>query len=292
MNVDKKPPLVISINGGLGNQLFMLFAGISKAIDEKREFVIHPHLNKRKYYFDDFYPWLSKFQLVHHYKNLNIQDCYNERLYEYVPIPDDYDLINGYFQSEKYFIHNYEMLRKMFNIDDFQNESKYNFNDTNNNIGIHFRLGDFLHKGHYTYHGILKMDYYINSLKYLKENLGDKYFYNYNFFVFGEKENDNMITENLKEINSKFENKLKFIKIYDYNSNLKDYEELILMSNCNHFIIANSTFSWWGAYLCKNKNKIVLCPHRSKFFSTETLKTKNLKDLYPSSFVEINYNDE
>jgi Glycosyl transferase family 11 len=289
MDIQNKHPLVITINGGLGNQLFMLFAGISKAIDEKRGFVIHPHINKRNYYFEDFYPWLSKYLLIDHYKNLNIQNCYEEKLYEYVPIPDNYDLIQGYFQSEKYFIHNYETLKEMFKINEYQNETNYRFNDTNNNICIHFRLGDYLHVNHFSYHGILKMDYYINSLKYLKEKLGDKYFYTYNFLVFGEKENDDMITENLKVINSNFENKLNFIKIYDYNSNLKDYEELILMSNCNHFIIANSTFSWWGAYLSTYKNKIILCPHISKFFSEETLKTKNLKDLYPNNFIQIDY---
>jgi Glycosyl transferase family 11 len=289
MDIQNKPPLVITINGGLGNQLFMLFAGISKAIDEKRGFVIHPHINKRNYYFEDFYPWLSKYLLIDHYKNLNIQKCYEEKLYEYVPIPDNYDLIQGYFQTEKYFVHNYETLRKMFKINEYQNESNYRFNDTNNNICIHFRLGDFLHPNHFSFNRILKMDYYINSLNYLKEKLGDKYFYTYNFLVFGEKENDDMITENLKVINSNFENKLNFIKIYDYNSNLKDYEELILMSNCNHFIIANSTFSWWGAYLSTYKNRIILCPHISKFFSDETLKTKNLKDLYPNNFIQIDY---
>lgn len=272
--------LVIHINGGAGNQLFMLFAGISKAIDEKRDFLIfaNPRNNRINFCNYDFYSYLSQ-HIITHVNKYQLR-CYTEpSIIFYNKIPDDYDLIEGYFQSEKYFIHNYEILREMFKIDDFQN--KYQFKNKNN-IAIHLRLGDNC-KPHLL---VLSSNYYIDALNTLKEKIGDNDFYNYNFIVFSEKEDDDIITKQINEINSKFENKLNLIKIYEYsNNNLNDYEELILMSNCDHFIIANSTYSWWGSYLCKNKNKIIICP----FNCAMTLQDENFNrpDFYPDNYIQI-----
>jgi len=168
----------------------------------------------------------------------------------------------------------------MFKIDDFQN--KYQFKNKNN-IALHLRLGDYYKAGLL----VLSSNYYIDSLNILKEKLGDNDFYNYNFIVFSEKEDDDIITKKINEINSNFENKLNMIKVYDcYNDNiLNDFEELILMSNCDHFIIANSTYSWWGSYLSKNKNKIIICP----FNSPMTLQDENFNrpDYYPDNYIQI-----
>jgi hypothetical protein len=272
-------PLIIHINAGLGNQLFMLFAGISKAIDEKRDFLIYPNSdNNRIFYFNSFYSWLSQ-RVINHVNKYELR-CYIEpSILIYNKIPDNLDFIEwGYFQTEKYFIHNYEILREMFKIDDFQN--KYQFKNKNN-IAIHLRLGDNC-KPHLL---VLSSNYYIDALNILKEKLGENDFYNYNFIVFSEKEDDDIITKQINEINSNFENKLNMIKVYDYDNNLNEYEELILMSNCDHFIIANSTYSWWGSYLCKNKNKIVICP----FNSVMTLQDENFNrpDYYPDNYIQI-----
>ena len=272
-------PLIIHINAGLGNQLFMLFAGISKAIDENRKFLIYPNSgNNRNFYFNNFYSWLSQHVITH--VNKYELKCYVDpsNLF-YNKIPDNYDFIEwGYFQSEKYFIHNYETLREMFKIDEFQN--KYQLKNKNN-IAIHFRLGDY-YKNNLC---VLSSNYYIDALNILKQKLGNNDFYNYNFIVFGEKEDNLIITEKINEINSKFENKLNFIKIYDCDNNLNEYEELILMSNCDHFIMANSTFSWWSAYLCRNKNKIIICP----FNSSMVLENEfyNRPDFYPNNYIQI-----
>ncbi len=270
-------PLIIHINAGLGNQLFMLFAGISKAIDEKRIFLIYPNSdNTRNFYFNNFYSWLSSHIItdIHKYQ----LTCYNESSFHFNKIPDNYDFISSYFQSEKYFVHNYEILREMFKIDDFQN--KYQFKNKNN-IALHLRLGDYYKAGLL----VLSSNYYVDALNILKEKLGDNDFYNYNFIVFGEKEDNLIITEKINQINSNFENKLNMIKIYDcYNDNiLNDFEELILMSNCDHFIMSNSTYSWWGSYLCKNKNKIVICPSQS----FHSLNDVDRRDHYPDNYIQI-----
>jgi hypothetical protein len=66
--------------------------------------------------------------------------------------------------------------------------------------------------------------------------------------------------------------------MYISNPEIKDYEELILMSSCSHNIIANSTFSWWGAYLNKNPNKIIISP---------TKWTKFQNDIVPKDWIQI-----
>ncbi len=102
-------PLIIHVNAGTGNQLFMLFAGISKAIDEKRDFLIYPNSdNNRIFYFNSFYSWLSP-RVITHVNKYQLR-CYTEpSILFYNKIPDNLDYIQGYFQSEKYFVHNYEI---------------------------------------------------------------------------------------------------------------------------------------------------------------------------------------
>ena len=60
--------------------------------------------------------------------------------------------------------------------------------------------------------------------------------------------------------------------------------DLLIMSKCSDFIIANSTFSWWGAWLCDNKDKVVICP--SIWFGVNN-QDKDIKDLYPEEWTVL-----
>jgi len=272
--------LCIVLDAGLGNQLFMLFTAISKAIDEKRDFSIYPVYNTyRQFYFTNFLK--SLIFKVNPNPIINQNDVYEEPFFHYNEIPNNKKLIKGYFQSPKYFHHNRDKIIDILKITPYLNKFKPN----KKTIAIHFRFGDSsFNQGN---HIILKTFYYINSINklinLLKENNED--YNDYDFVIFSEKNNNDIIDDFIDEIYSKIDYKINFIKFYELFPNIKDYEELGYMSNCNHFIIANSTYSWFGAYLCNNPNKIVICP--TSWFGPK-LAHYNIKDLYMDNWIKIN----
>jgi len=276
-------PLIISLNGGLGNQLFMLAAGISKAIDENRNYLIYLENNKRPFYFNNIFNHLyNKIIQYIDINNIDINQIYNEKYFNYIPIPDNSIIIKGYFQSEKYFKHNYNKINNELNLNFYKN--KYNINLKS--IAIHFRLGDYLELTHF--HRIISFVYYLKAIKYLQEKLSD--FDEYTFIIFGEKDNDNIINNYISQLNHNLEKPLNYIKIYDrYPSNNDDYIEFFYMSNCNHIIMANSTFSWFASYINDNPNKIIIHPSRNKWFAETVNDNYNFKDLFPDNWIEIDY---
>lgn len=92
--------------------------------------------------------------------------------------------------------------------------------------------------------GLLPLEYYTKAIQYLKQHVVD-----YTVFVFS----DDLLWS--KE-NLKFDGSIVFVDADE------DFLELDLMSRCHHNIIANSTFSWWGAYLNRNPLKIVIAPQK------------------------------
>jgi len=285
MELDKKKPLIISINGGLGNQLFMLFAGISKAIDENRDYLIYLEKNNRIFYFDSFLNHL--YPKVVNYNNINIEinNIYDDNItnFKFSPIPDNVDMIKGYYQFYKYFDNNKQQIIQELNLNETKNKYRLNFRA----IAIHFRLGDYLHLTHC--HNVLSFIYYIKAINYLLDNLND--FDEYKFLIFAEKENDNIINEYIYNINHNLNKPINFIKIYDIYPDATDYEEFFYMSNCQHFIIANSTFSWFGAYLCNNQDKIIIHPSQKKWFASNNPIGKNneLDDLFFDDWIEFDF---
>jgi hypothetical protein len=267
MNFEKQG---IIINSGLGNQLFMLFAGISKALDEKKTITIYLEHNNRKYYFNNFLKTLNKY-VSYNVDNIVYSKIYNEPYFYYNKIPENAEIIKGYYQSEKYFSHNYDKIIDMLEIRNMQEKNKLLFKS----IAIHFRIGDYLSL--LDNHNILQPLYYFNAINELSSKININ---EYTFVIFSEKSNDEYINKYIEILNLP----IKFIKIYDIMPNLTDYEEFLYMSNCEHFIIANSTFSWWGAYLSNNKNKIVICPN--EWFGPK-LKNNNLSDLFPEKWIKI-----
>lgn len=143
-------------------------------------------------------------------------------------------------------------------------EIKKWFGNDNPTVSIHVRRGDYLHLNHSFC--ILDHDYY---LKAIVDNFTPVK--NYNFIVFS---ND---IEYTKEMFSG--DNVYFVDPAGGEKVCSDSEkeDLALLSACDHHIIANSSYSWWGAYLCKNKNKKIVCP------------TNHLMSYHPSSWINGRY---
>ncbi len=271
--------IYIELMGGLGNQLFQIFTGISYSLDNKIAFKINnnkpdkvsplDNISKRPTYWDNFLINLSNFT----YNNsLNLPIYREEVFFKYSKIPyitQDFKLY-GYYQSYKYFENNYENITKLIGLEERKQiiKKKYtNYFENKKPISLHFRIGDYVKN--LAMHPVLPINYYIKSINFLKDKIINIENNNY-ILIFGELNDKEKIEEHIKIIYKEFPN--LEILICDYN--IEDYEQMLLMSLCQHNIIANSSFSWWGAYF-NNNNKIICYPNLWNGSTNET------HDLFP-----------
>jgi hypothetical protein len=186
-------------------------------------------------------------------------------------------LLVGYFQSPKYFNNYKETIYKLLKIDlkksTVKNKTSIDFNETTY-ISAHFRFGDF--KKYPNIYTLLTETYYNNALNNILKENGLK---EYNVLYFCENDSVNEVNEIIVSLKNDFPQ----INFNRADPQFEDWEQMLLMSLCQHNIIANSTFSWWGAYLNLNQEKIVCYP--SQWFSTET--NKDTSDLFLEEWKQI-----
>ena len=278
--------ITVSLMGGLGNQLFMIFTIIAYGIENKVKFVLPRNkLDKtshngdlRPTYWDSFLKRLTPFLE----SKQNNYPVYRELQHHYKEIPkninQDFKLF-GYFQSYKYFENYKKQIFNIIGIENLQNKikDKYKiyFKNNNNEIcSIHFRIGDYKTIEHA--HPILKLDYYKNSIKYMLENNNTIN----EILCFGQEKDELELLYNIEKLQLEFP-QLSF-NLCDFN--IEDWEQMLLMSCCHHNIIANSSFSWWGAYFNDNPEKIVCYP---KVWFGPKLENKKTKDMFPLNWKKI-----
>ena len=172
-------------------------------------------------------------------------------------------MLSGYFQSEKYFRKYKEDIKNLIkteSTDEFK--AKYNF-DINSTVIIHARRTDYIE--HANFHGPLKINYYINSIKLMKEKLNkDKL----TFLLISDDNNFlKYLQENISDLRGS-------IIIND-----NDINTFQLMYQMKYFIIANSSFSWWGAWLAPHE--IVIAP--KNWFGE--MGPKDTEDIYLDSWL-------
>jgi hypothetical protein len=279
--------------GGLGNQLFQIFATISCAMDSNTKFFFF-NMEKlgdgnactiRPTYWNNFLARMKIFlkPILHSLPEMNI---IRENGFHYTKLPinkinsENKDIIlYGYFQSYKYFENNYNNIYNIIGVERLIHKllKKMYINKSffNNTISMHFRLGDY--KNLQDYHPIAKYEYYKNSLQYIQDLNKDKPFC---IMYFCENKDIDEVNYIISQLNQEYMNYTFFRADY----NLQDWEQVLLMSCCENNIIANSTFSWWGAYFNTNNNKIVCYP--DKWFGPK-LNTQLTVDLCPPEWIKI-----
>ena len=278
--------IYIEIMGGLGNQLFQIFCGIAYSFENRIPFKINnmkfdlvsplDNISKRPTYWTSLLSNLSSFTYQQH---LQIPTYIEKTHFKFTKIPyitQDFKL-HGYYQSYKYFDAQYANICKMIYLNNHKVEiakkHKSLFEYVKKPISIHFRIGDYVKNQ--AMHPILSTSYYINCINYLKSQIPD-FEENYYLLVFGELCDNEKIMYAIENI--KAQHNIE-IMLCDYV--IPDYEQLLLMSLCYHNIIANSTFSWWGAYFNNTINKIVCYP------SIWNGSNNNVTDLFPKSWTKI-----
>lgn len=182
----------------------------------------------------------------------------------------DNTYIYGYFQTENYFKSNYLEIINSFCIRedlDFLNKSIMNRIKLENAISIHIRRSDYQNS---SYELLEINSYYSKAIEIIKLKVENPIFY----FLSDDK---TWTEEQFRD----FDIQKEFIQ---HNNGEKSFIDLILMSHCKHNICANSTFSWWGAWLNKNPQKIVITP--KKWFNNPEF-SKTTHDLIPKNWIQI-----
>lgn len=283
-----------SLMGGLGNQLFQLFTTISYGIRTKRKFVF-PYSEKlvigtiRPTYWDNFLSSLKIFTTFNNkvITNWDLQqfNIVKEPDFSYSEIPffdNNHIMFSGYFQSYKYFEYHKNTLFSIIKLNYQKQNIIQSYNDllTDDcvNISMHFRLGDY--KNIQDFHPLMTLEYYRNSLLHI---IGNVHLSNnllpIRIIYFCQTEDNDTVNDMICSLQNEFNN-VAFIKADD---NIDDWKQMLIMSCCNHNIIANSTFSWWGAYFNNNENKIVC--HPNKWFGIKL--NHNTSDLFPIDWIKI-----
>lgn len=181
--------------------------------------------------------------------------------FEYTPItPTDNTCYTGYFQSEKYFPDK-GFIRHLFEPANFIKEKMAKYDDVigDNKASIHVRRGDYVKLGHV--YRVLDMDYYNETIKVLKLRGVREYL---------------IFSNDIEWCRENFRGE-QFIFI-----NEDKYTDLFLMSRCAHHVIANSAYSWWGAWLNPSPDKCVIVP--GKWFVSNTLSSR---DIVPQDWIRI-----
>lgn len=168
-----------------------------------------------------------------------------------ISLPDRSVYLDGYWQSERYFSDVSETIRQDLRIitpPSLENARHLEEIASVPSISLHVRRGDYLTPKHQAYHGTCTMEYYARALDVVTSRMKVEPI----VYVFSDEPDwarDNLLVP--------FEK-----RIMGHNSSANSYEDMRLMSACRHHIIANSTFSWWGAWLNLSPDKIVVAPQR------------------------------
>ena len=234
--------------GGIGNSLFVYWSGVVYALKNNKKPLFYG-----RSYLEDYltlpFKTTEKVEFNYEKKPVYIQKYVNTFVsngssHHEIDPQGNFIYLNGYSQSWRNFVGYEDYIREhtVFKHPMLEKNKEISLKmQKENSVSVHVRRGDYVTHGYI----LLTQNYYNQAISYMKANLDNPHFYIFSNDI-------KWASENLK-----IDAPHTFV-----GWNKKDYEDLQLMSYCKHHIIANSTFSWWGAFLSKNKNKIVISPNK------------------------------
>lgn len=262
--------VVASIIGGLGNQMFMYAAARRLALKHSTELFLDT--TGFKHYFRNYGLGCFRIQArpICEAQRRGRLTIWREPHFEYSAdferLPDDVWLL-GYFQSERYFTAVDRFVRMELALAIAETEICRCYRrqiEMTESVSVHVRRGDYVQRrSAATVHSVLGLDYYQECESRISAVVANPH-----FFVFSDD------TE-WARCNLRFSAATTIVETG------RDYEDLVLMSECRHHIIANSTFSWWGAWLDSRPGKTVLAPRT--WFEVDL----NTEDLVPAAWVRV-----
>jgi len=247
--------IIVRIVGGLGNQMFLY--AYAKALQERgldvkidiskfKKYKLHGGYQLDKYNIDlkvssSLSNLLAKLGFLKSIKETSL--LFDPNLKSL----GGNKYIKGYFQTEKYFSEIRTVLLEQFNIKQETSSTTSSIAKDivshKNSCSLHIRRGDYISNDKTnSIHGICSLDYYQNAM-----NLINTKYEDVRYFIFSD--DISWVKENLKIKNA-----------FYIDHKTIPHEDIYLMSLCQHNITANSSFSWWGAWLNKNSNKTVIAP--------------------------------
>lgn len=274
-------PVVAILKGGMGNQMFQYAAASSLA----------KHLGTSLLLDLSFFPQQAKrrFELACFQINFDIAPprivhklVASGRLYRqpYFHYDEQFEeisapiVLDGYWQSERYFLQFSEQVRLDFTFRQPLPASCAtlfkSINSSPNSVSVHIRRGDYVSDPTVrSRHGLCDLSYYQAAMRRISEAAGNPH-----FFLFSDDPawvGDNLVT-----------GPFAATVVDSRQAGWPDWADMMLMSACRHHIIANSTFSWWGAWLSPHRTGMTCAP--SRWFAAGN---ENLDDLFPKGWVRV-----
>lgn len=289
--------IVAKLIGGLGNQLFQYAAARSLSLHKHTGLQLDlsgfgetdANTIARSYQLDSFsidtpfiteqerlkktrfsFPARIRNRILPYYK----KRFYNEQFFHFDPFffsASSTTTLVGYWQSEKYFKPFAGIIRNDLK---FNNKIREKYSQTaanlqnENSVSIHIRRGDYVNNPETKrMHGTCSIGYYSKAVEEIRSRVGDP-----ELFVF---------SDDIDWVKNNFSLPYK-MTVMEQPADAIPAEDMYLMSLCSHNIIANSSFSWWAAWLNNNDKKIVVAPARwFDEFKADT------KDIYPEGWIKI-----
>ena len=287
--------IIVRLNGGLGNQMFQYALGRKLSIKNRDVLKL------------DLSSYLTNPDRFFELNNLNIiENIASEREIKKVKLPYGFlskigqqfrlrilrkfnvgfnpaifkktgnIYLDGFWQSEKYFIDISNTIRQDFRLRKNLGHSAEiilkKIQSSTLPVSIHIRRGDYVYdKKTNLHHGTCDIEYYKKALETLKSKIQKVSPVDFQLFVF---------SDDIKWVEKNVS--FPYPTIFVSDPNILSHETMFLMSKCKYNIIANSSFSWWGAWLNENQEKMVIAPAK-----WNRAYPKRFKDITPKSWIRI-----